>query len=472
MAFDAAKALICKQRRDSQGGQSDVDDGVWKAAPPDLEEMDWLSGPEGEEWLTKLRVSATPPGEQNDNFKFEMGRSLSHCNQTQKNPDVGAIPPLGQNITFKYDMGRSMNDENQSINANIDRRQAMALATKDAKAAPVFTPALSTLQPILTRCPSVEAPSMPLGPPPTHVPGRGRSFGRSASMERAPSFPSQTSFNLGPPVRAVASRIGSQRQGSFRLGPVAQGVTAQALPPRSAPAFAGAAEASRQAPAFAAAAEASRQLVRSLSRGAAPEGQLSRSLSRGPLVDSAPSSRHAAAPVASAKRAHANVGDQLLRAQSVDSFRLLDDAMPAPAHEVASMHASVKKQGPLLRDFAPPTRSKSASIFWRPPPEAAVLCEAIRSPSFVAQASGDAPHSAGHPTSTRPPMAQVVAVPSFSHQPSPVPLHSHGPPPGDAAAPPRPAPRLLSQHSFPSAESFVPLPRMPSSSFAPEPRQL
>lgn len=442
----AAKALICKERRDSFVDAPDSKS--WTEAPPQLEKMDWLEGPEGVEWLSNLRVTAEgPPTEMR-----------SH----------------GVDDLF--------NDENQSLGANVDRRLAMHMATKGLKALParpmqplppndlVAAPRGMTMpeSPARhrlpfghvphassftvarvrhhSRSPSFDAarltPRVPLQPgrsfsvqapvavAPPHTP---RSFSLQAPVAPAPlmsisSFDrpvcmDSSSFQHGPPARPVRS------PGSFSLGPPVTMVASRASSRGPAP----------------------RTQSRSVSRGVDHHRAASTSL----MTSGVPSDNHRAASTSrpnSVRRGGTNVGMELFRDVSVEVPGHFDDVvMPDTGREVASQQSSARQ-----------TRRKPGNIFWKPPPEAAKLCAAMQIPSFVSPevATGCA---------RRPPVAPVVGFTSSSWFPATDQLKSYGPPIPSASV--RPV-VLESRPSFPSSNSFVPPARLHSGSFMPSPREM
>lgn len=320
------------------------------------------------------------------------------------------------------------------------RMQAMLIATKNAgsglPSGPVFTS--------LATAPSMDSArgrTMPLGPPPQ----RPVSFGRVSSF-RTPSFVSQPSFQMGAavPIQSSTSFNVSQA-GSFQLGVSVQ------VQPKAAP-----------------------------TRSSRPAPSMHRSLSRGPPVESKATGQ---IPTVSRSSSHGPAPACRSRAR----FKFGDDDMPSPASEVIAPNSS--RGNNALFQRPPSGRSSSKKgLFWTPPPEAVVVCEATRSPSFVA--AKPTPRQAfaadsGGPTKARPPMAPVVSVVAArSHIPPIVDMQSMQPggytPSGydwmarEGMAPPGPPRRMQSQPSFPPAHSFTMAfpPRVPSMSFMPSPRQL
>jgi hypothetical protein len=236
---------------------------------------------------------------------------------------------------------------------------------------------------------------------------------QSISSFDRPVFTDSSSFAMGPPARPVRG------PGSFSLGAPVSAVAS-----------------------------------RSLSRGPAPPTQ-SRSVSRGPSFDNhraAVTHRPVSARPHPAPRGRGtNFAMELSRDASIEVAAPFDDVMPDLGREQASRrYASNDGQ----------RRAKKGSLFWKPPPEAAKLCAAVKMPSFVTP-------EVANDCRAKPPVAPVVGVtaPTWFLEER---FKSYGPPPpATSFVPPL---QLHPSNSF--VPSFAPPARLHSGSFAPSPREM
>lgn len=370
--------------------------------------------------MTSLRLSATSPG----------------ADEREVNE---------QTLRLEEKKTPRLNDENRPLGANTDRHKALG----SCKAIPVSSPLVRSTSTDLARraAAAVATAGTPLPPPPQ----------RAVSFGRVNSFGSQASFTMvASPARAVRqSSFALSRDGSFHLGPAVGPPQTQpkhtprgpSLTPRG----------TRPAP----------QMHRSLSRGPPIEAKMTRSLSRDSRGVAQPHHTADACRAGLARRTASNFGDGVQAARSRAREPLDDDGMPVPAMEVVEPHASgridhfQKYKGPPGRSQS---RSKSSTVFWRPPPEAVVVCESVVdfSAAFPAPPQVAVPESPQ--TAQKPPRAPVVAVAQRTY--------GSLPPPLDFSSPGL-TPRLQAQSSFPPLHTFAPSPpRHPSNTFMPSPRQL
>lgn len=181
----------------------------------------------------------------------------------------------------------------------------------------------------------------------------------------------------------------------------------------------------------------------------------SRTQSRG-----APPDRKPGARTSPALRADDNLGARLLQTPTGKNDVSFDN-MSQPPDEVATPDRSGSAATPIFQQQAPPqqtpVRAKPSSVFWRPPPEAKVVCESARCLSFgnttprrtgAFRPEGQTPvrnerlQRGLHPTApstSRPPQATVVQA-STSWQPPPISIGDVRPPSTHSFAP---SPRYL-----------------------------
>lgn len=350
-----------------------------------------------------------------DSFCFdedgEAGLYDGAMDEEEEDGPIGStvVTPATRTHSSVSGSGTGASEENQSWHANVDRREAMEMATKHAA---IREQVLQEMRTALGQ--SAFQPGLVAVPGPGTV--RSSSFG-ARDRQRGPAAPRRS---LTPQRRnSLRGSSSFGRQDSFRQNSF-QVVTAQSWTQPSnvvgpAPERVVLANAASRTNSFE---PASRAVLQSSSHSRSnslePPNRAAAlhagSLRRRPSFDQhQQAGKHAvggpSTPQMSGRPYHAddpqgtlaarlNMASELIDGMSWDEAMLqeashipdVDATVPMelshsrPRNEVTS---SQGQRQPTQTTRGRTTRSRSTSVFWKPPPEAAFVCEAARNPSFT-----------------------------------------------------------------------------------------